>query len=206
MLRVLLAAMAGAVAGPALIKIIAGYTDPHARPPATAVVATAAGVFAVLACRVTAPLALVAFCWVAALGIALGFVDGALHRLPDRLTIPAFAGALAFLAADAFLRERSTALGSAVLSGLALAGFYVVLVGINPAGMGAGDAKLALSVGTVLGWLGGAVAFLGALAGFTLASAYAVMLLSRGRISRRDRLAHGPFMLLGALLAIVATG
>jgi leader peptidase (prepilin peptidase)/N-methyltransferase len=203
MLRVLLASAAGFVAGPALIKLISWY----ARPPATVfVAATAAGVFALLACRITAPLALAAFCWVAALGIVLGFVDAALHRLPDLLTMPAFAGALAFLAADALARERPITLGSALLSGLAMAGFYAVLVLINPAGMGAGDAKLALSVGTVLGWLGGVVAFLGVLAGFTLASAYAVMLLSRGRISRRDRLAHGPFMLLGALLAIAVAG
>jgi leader peptidase (prepilin peptidase)/N-methyltransferase len=206
MLRVLLAAVAGVAAGPVLVKTISGYTARYAPRPATGMVAlTAMAVFALLACRVTAPLALAAFCWVAALGIVLGFVDGALHRLPDRLTMPAFGGALAFLAADALLRERPTALGSAVLSGLAMAGFYVVLVLINPAGMGAGDAKLALSVGTVLGWLGGAVAFLGALAGFTLASAYAVMLLSFGRISRRDRLAHGPFMLLGALLAVACS-
>ncbi|MCW2640303.1 MAG: prepilin peptidase [Dactylosporangium sp.] len=202
MLRVLLASAAGFVAGPVLIKLISWY----ARPPATVVVAaTAAGVFALLACRITAPLALAAFCWVAALGIVLGFVDAALRRLPDLLTMPAFAGALTFLAVDALARERPTILGSAVLSGLAMAGFYTVLVLINPAGMGAGDAKLALSVGTVLGWLGGVVAFLGVLAGFTLASTYAVMLLSRRRISRRDRLAHGPFMLLGALLAIVCS-
>jgi leader peptidase (prepilin peptidase)/N-methyltransferase len=202
MLRVLLAATAGAAAVPVLLKIISAYV----RPPATGVVtATVTGLFALLACRVTAPLALAAFCWVAAAGIVLGFVDAALHRLPDRLTMPAFAGALALLATDALLHARLTALGSAVLSGLAMALFYAVLVLINPAGMGAGDAKLALSVGAVLGWLGGTVAFLGALAGFALASGYAVTLLVRGRISRRDRLAHGPFMLLGALLAIACS-
>jgi leader peptidase (prepilin peptidase)/N-methyltransferase len=203
MLRVLLAAAAGAVAGPVLGKTIQVY----ARPPATGVVtALACGVFALLACRVTAPLALAGFCWLGAVGIVLGFVDAALHRLPDRLTMPAFAGALTLLAADALARDRLAALGSAVLSGLALAAFYAVLVLINPAGMGAGDAKLALGVGTVLGWLGGDVAFLGALTALLLASAYAVILLGARRISRTDRLAHGPFMLLGALLAIAVTG
>jgi leader peptidase (prepilin peptidase)/N-methyltransferase len=200
MLRVLLAAAAGTAVAPLLVKIISGY----ARPPAAGrVTVTAAAVFAVLASRVTGPLPLLACCWVAALGIVLGFVDVALRRLPDRLTLPAFAGALALLAADAFADGRLTALGSAMLTALALAGGYAVLVLINPAGMGAGDVKLALAVGTVLGWLGYGVAYLGALAGFALAAGYAVVLLTRGRISRRDPVPHGPFMLLGALLAIV---
>lgn len=203
MLRVLIAAAAGAVAAPILVKVISGY----ARPPATGVVAaTAAGVFALLAYRAPASLGLVALCWIAALGIVLGFVDVALHRLPDRLTVPAFAGALAVLAADALVADRLPALASAVLSGLAMAGLYAGLVLVNPTGMGAGDAKLALGVGTGLGWLGADVAFLGALAGMALASGYAVVLLRLGRIDRRDRFAHGPFMLLGALLAIVVGG
>jgi leader peptidase (prepilin peptidase)/N-methyltransferase len=203
MLRVLLAAAAGTAVAPLLVKIISGY----ARPPAAGVVTlTAAVVFGLLAGRVTAPLPLAACCWVAALGIALGFVDVALRRLPDRLTMPAFAGALVLLAADALLGGRLSALGAAVFTALALAGGYAVLVLINPAGMGAGDAKLALAVGTMLGWLGYGVAYLGTLAGFALSSGYAVVLLSRGRISRRDPVPHGPFMLLGALLAIVVAG
>jgi leader peptidase (prepilin peptidase)/N-methyltransferase len=203
MLRVLLAAAAGVAVGPLLERSIRRYT----RPPATGVVTvTAAAVFALLASRVTAPLALVAFCWVAAVGVVLGFVDAALRRLPDRLTLPAYAGVLALLTADALARGRPAALGPPVLSGAATAFFYAVLILINPAGMGAGDAKLALSLGTVLGWLGGTVAFLGVLAGLLLASAYAVMALISHRISRRDHLAYGPFMLLGALLAIVVTG
>jgi leader peptidase (prepilin peptidase)/N-methyltransferase len=200
MLRTLLAAAAGLAAGPPLCRCIAVY----ARPPATAVVAaTAAAVFAVLACRVTSGPAVVASCWVAAVGVVLGFVDAARHRLPDRLTMAAFAGAIALLAADVLLGGRLATFGTAVLSGLAMAAFYAALVVINPTGMGAGDAKLALSLGTVLGWLGVGTAFLGGLAGLLLASAYALILLASGRISRTDRLAHGPFMLLGALLAIV---
>ncbi|NJC68874.1 prepilin peptidase [Planosporangium thailandense] len=203
MLRVLLAAVAGVALGPSLSKIISAYS----RPPATALVgATAAGAFALLAVKVTAPLALAGFCWVAGAGVALGYVDAARHRLPDRLTAPALAGALAFLGSDALVAGRPAALCPAVLSGLAVGGFYALLVLLNPTGMGAGDAKLAVSVGTVLGWLGYPVAFLGVLAGFALAAAYAAFLVGRGRISRRGRLAHGPFMLLGALLAIVGAG
>jgi leader peptidase (prepilin peptidase)/N-methyltransferase len=194
MLRVLIAVAAGSAVAPALRKTIRGYRQP---PALLAVAAPVAVVFALLAWRVIAPLALLAACWVAALGIAAGSVDLAVRRLPDRFTLPAFAGALAILAVDG----QPGRLAGAVLAGLATAAFYATLVLINPAGMGAGDAKLALSLGTVLGWLGGGVAFLGALAGLVLAAGYALSLLVLGRIRRDDPLPHGPPMLLGALLA-----
>jgi leader peptidase (prepilin peptidase) / N-methyltransferase len=196
MLRVLIAVAAGSAVVPALQKTIRGYR----RPPAPlAVAAPVVGVFALLAWRVTTPLALLAACWVAAFGIAAGSVDLAVRRLPDRFTLPAFAGALAILSVD----RQPSRLAGAALAGLAMAAFYAALVLINPAGMGAGDAKLALSLGTVLGWLGGGVAFRGALAGLVLAAGYALSLLVLGRIRRDDPLPHGPSMLLGALLAVL---
>ncbi|MGC9667050.1 prepilin peptidase [Planosporangium sp. 12N6] len=203
MLRIVLTAAAGAAVGPLLHRCIAGY----ARPPAAVLVtAAAAAAFGLLAYRLPAGPALAAFCWVAALGVVLGFVDAATHRLPDRLTMAAFAGALPLLGVQALHGDRLAAFGTAVLSGLALSGFYATLVLMNPAGMGPGDAKLALSLGTVLGWLGGPVVLLGALAGLVLAAGYALVLLTARRISRDERLAHGPFMLVGALLAVVLTG
>jgi leader peptidase (prepilin peptidase) / N-methyltransferase len=199
----LLAAGAGGAVARVLRRPIRGYRKPPAR---LAVGASMTGVFALLAWRVPAPLPLLAYCWVAALGLAAGFVDGAVHRLPDRFTLPAFAGALAVLTVDALLTGRFAALGTAVLSGLAAAAFYAGLVLVNPAGMGAGDAKLALSLGTVLGWLGGRVAVAGVVAGITISVGYAMYLLIRRRVGRRDPLPHGPAMLLGALLAIVVAG
>jgi leader peptidase (prepilin peptidase) / N-methyltransferase len=200
MLRVLIAAAAGTAVAPALWKTIRGYRQP---PALIAVAGPVAGVFALLAWRVTAPLALLAACWVAALGIAAGLVDLAAHRLPDRFTLPAFTGALAILTVEALGSGRPGRLAGATLAGLAMAAFYAALVLINPAGMGAGDAKLALSLGTVLGWLGGPVAFLGTLAGLLLAAGYALTLLALGRIRRDDPLPHGPAMLFGALLAVL---
>lgn len=200
MLRVLIAAAAGTAVAPALQKTIRGYRQP---PALLAVAASVAVVFALLAWRVTAPLALLAACWVAALGIAAGSVDLAVRRLPDRFTLPAFAGALIALGIEAISSGRLGRLAGAALAGLATAAFYAVLVLINPAGMGAGDAKLALGLGTVLGWLGGAVALVGALAGLLLAAGYALILLALGRIRRDDPLPHGPTMLLGALLAVL---
>ena len=63
-------------------------------PPPGTVEVLAASLLALLAWRVADPLALAAFAWLAALGVILAFVDVAVHRLPDRLTLAAFTGTL----------------------------------------------------------------------------------------------------------------
>ena len=56
----------------------------------------------------------------------------------------------------------------ALLGGLALAGFYLLLMIISPSGMSLGDVKLAASLGTLLAWFGWRVLIAGGAAGFLL--------------------------------------
>jgi leader peptidase (prepilin peptidase) / N-methyltransferase len=77
--------------------------------------------------------------------------------------------------------------------GIALSGFYLVLTVIRPSGMGRKDAKLAASIGLVLGWTSWQALFTGTFAGFILAT---------HRAGRTSQLPLGPFILLGALAAI----
>jgi leader peptidase (prepilin peptidase)/N-methyltransferase len=93
----------------------------------------------------------------------------------------------------------------ALACGLALGAFYFVIVFVSPRGMGLGDAKLAMLVGLVSGWFGVRAAVLAVVAGVLYAGAAAIVLVLTRRASRADRLAYGPFMLLGALTAIVLT-
>jgi leader peptidase (prepilin peptidase) / N-methyltransferase len=162
--------------------------------------------FALLALVGGSPLVAAAFWWVAAAGVALAFVDVAVHRLPDRLTLSAYAGALVLLGAAALVDDRLRGFGLAVLYGLAMAFCYLVLVLAYPSGMGLGDAKLALVLGLALGWFGGVVVVLGAAAGLLLAGLYAVVLLALRRVGRKDAIAHGPAMLLGALAVVLLVG
>jgi leader peptidase (prepilin peptidase)/N-methyltransferase len=141
--------------------------------------------------------------WVAALGVALVFVDLAVHRLPDQLTYAAAVGALALLAVGALVGGEPGRVVGAALGGLGLAGFYFGLVLLYPAGMGLGDVKLALSLGTVLGWFGWVMVVFGGAAGFLLAGLTATVLLALRRVGRKSQLAHGPFMLLGTLLTLL---
>lgn len=175
-------------------------------PPPYTVELAAAAVLALLAWRIDRPLPLLAFSWVFLLGIALSFVDAAVHRLPDRLTLPAAAGGLALLGAAAVVEGRAGRLAVAVICALGVAAVYLVLVLVNPAGMGLGDAKTALSTGLVTGWFGWSAAVSGAMAGFILAGGYAVVVLLAGRAGPKDDIPHGPFMLLGAFAAVLLFG
>ncbi|WP_117209914.1 prepilin peptidase [Allorhizocola rhizosphaerae] len=157
------------------------------------------GVLGLLAWRVRDPVALVAFAWIAVIGVALAFIDLAVHRLPNALTLSAFLGGAVLLA----LAGEPRRLGIALLCSLGMTACYLMLSLMNPSGMGLGDGKLALSLGLALGWFGGMVTLYGAVAGFLLAGLYALVMLALGRVTRKDSIAHGPFMLLGALAALV---
>lgn len=172
-------------------------------PPPGAVEAVTALVLAVLAWRIPAPLPLLALCWVATVGVTLAFIDISVHRLPDRLTLAAFAGAFGLLGAAALAGGQLGQFRTALVCALAVAGFYLVLVLISPAGMGLGDGKAAFSIGIATGWFGWTVAFLGTAAGFLFAGLYAAALLVLRRAGRKDHIPHGPFMFAGALTAVL---
>lgn len=168
--------------------------------PRAGVVELVAGtVTGVLGLAAAAPL-VVPLWWAGMVGVALSFVDVAVHRLPDRLTGALFAGSLVGLAGVAAGQGQWARLGWAVLWAIAAAAAYFVLVLIAPAAMGLGDAKLALGLGLVLGWFGGVAVLLGIAAGLLINGVLGVGLLLGRRVGRKDELAHGPSMLAGALL------
>lgn len=171
-------------------------------PPPGVVEVVAAAALAVVAWRVREPLPLLAVAWVALFSVVLAHVDAVVRRLPDRLTLPAAGGALILFGLSAVVDGEYRRLASAVACALALAAFYLLLVLISPNGMGLGDAKAALPVGLVAGWFGWGVAVAAAMAGFLLAGLYATALLVLRRAGRKDHIAHGPFLLLGAFVAV----
>jgi len=178
---------------------------PHCRhrigPRATVVEAVTVSAVALLAWTVNDPLVLSAFLVFAVAGGALAFIDLAVRRLPDRLTVPAFTVAATLLAIDAIWHHRLAdgvgAFGGAVAS----AGFYLLLAFI--AGGGMGDVKLALGTGLLLGWHGWAAVLLGVTAGFALTALFAAAMVLAGRLKRGDHLAHGPGMLAATLAVTV---
>ncbi|GAA4229636.1 leader peptidase (prepilin peptidase)/N-methyltransferase [Streptosporangium album] len=147
---------------------------------------------------------LAAYGWLAVVTVALVFVDAAVHRLPDRLTLSAYLGTAALLTVTALSGGRFDDLLRAGLGGLALAAFYLTLFLINPAGMGLGDVKFAAALGTALGWLGWDTLVAGAFLGFVAGGLYGVALVILRRAGRKSEIPFGPFMAVGAFAAILA--
>jgi leader peptidase (prepilin peptidase)/N-methyltransferase len=173
---------------------------PACGPPLLAVALPSALLLGALAARVHPGLVLAAVCWLAACAVPLAFIDAAVHRLPDVLTIPAYLGLVALL----LPAGPWPVLLRAVLGGLALAGFYLAFLLISPSAPGLGDVKLAASLGTVLTWFGWRTLIAGGFAGFLLAGASGVVLLASRRATRKQQIPFGPFMIIGAFLVLLA--
>jgi leader peptidase (prepilin peptidase) / N-methyltransferase len=154
-----------------------------------------------LAWTVHDPLVLAAFLVFAVAGTALAFIDLAVHRLPDRLTLPAFTAAATLLVVDAAWQHRLGDIAAALAGAAGSAGVYLVLALI--AGGGAGDVKLALGTGLVLGWHGLAAVLLGVVAGFAFTSLCAAVMVAARRLKRGDHIAHGSGMLAAALVVTI---
>lgn len=159
--------------------------------------------WALLAAARGLSLDLLAYLLVAALGVAMAYIDVREHRLPDWLTYPAVMGSAGLLLLPAAITGEWGAYGRAWLGALALtAGFFVLAV-VRPTDLGMGDVKLAASLGLLLGWIGWAHVVLGAFASFLLGGLYSIALLATRRAGRRSEIPFGPFMLAGALVTVV---
>ncbi|MFF4283558.1 prepilin peptidase [Streptomyces kronopolitis] len=192
-------------AGPTVLRLLSSGCEncrgqlldaPWWLPPA----ATAAAFAAVAAGDATGWYAAAQY-WIAFLGTALLLVDSAVQRLPDALTAPAAVGTLVLLAGAAAEGEPGSlprAVAVAVAAGVLFTAFAL-------GSMGLGDAKLAVSLGALLGWRSWQAAWAGLVLAFTLGALFAVFLLLVQRRSRKSTLALGPALIIGTL-AVLATG
>jgi prepilin signal peptidase PulO-like enzyme (type II secretory pathway) len=118
------------------------------------------------------------------------------HRLiPNRVVLPAAAVVLALQIAiypDRSIEWLAAAAGAA--------GFFLLTCLVCPAGLGMGDVKLALLLGAALG-----TNVVGALLVGTLTAAVfgGVLLLLNGSEARKRTIAFGPFLALGAIVALL---
>lgn len=153
------------------------------------------------------PWAVVALAGWAAAAIPLSFVDLAVHRLPDRLTLPAAAWVLAWLGVAALAGGTGAAWVRAALAALVCGlGFLLVTLITRARGFGEGDAKLALGAGALLGWLGWSAVLTGLFLAFVASGLVAAALLVTRRVSRRDSLPFGPFLAAGTLVTLAWAG
>jgi leader peptidase (prepilin peptidase) / N-methyltransferase len=175
---------------------------PWARRRPHAVLAVLAGAGA--AALAQSPAEVVAYGVLALACSLLVVIDLAVYRLPDAIVLPSYPLLFLALAVAAGTGGGWARLGrAAVAAGLLLA-MYLVLVLINPSGLGLGDVKLAGLLGAFLGWLGWQQVLLGTLAAFGCSAVVAVLLLATRRATRKSEFPFGPWMIAGALIGAVA--
>jgi len=161
--------------------------------------------FAGFAIRFGAHVELVAYLYLAAVGLALAMIDFDHKRLPDVLTLPSYPVAIVLLGLAAVLDHRGhTPFVRALLAGAALYAFYEVIGFIQPRGMGGGDIKLSGVLGLYLGWLGWGELVVGAFAAFLIGAVVSIALVLFAGAGRKTKVPFGPFMLLGTLVGIYA--
>lgn len=184
-------AVVGVVVGWAMRRLLTRLARSGPIPPGWCEVGSAAAGALVTAMAGPNP-ALLALAW---WSVALAVIDLHERRLPDALTLTGAVAAMTFAA----VTGRG---GAAVLGALTLFVLYLLVHLARPAALGGGDVKLAIPIGAMTGAAGPPTWLLAAIlaAATTAVAGLAALALRR----RGARIAHGPAMCAGAVLALVA--
>jgi len=141
--------------------------------------------------------------YLAPVGVALAVIDWRTRLLPTKLIAPSYAIVALLAAAAAWQQGDWQHLVMAGWGWLVAGGTFFALWFIYPKGMGYGDVRLSGILGIALGWLGWSELLTGVYAGFLLGGVGG-LLLSVLRIVDRKAYPFGPFMLVGALVGVLA--
>lgn len=160
--------------------------------------------FAGFALKLGLHVELLAYLYLAAVGVALAMIDFDHKRLPDALTLPSYPVAIALFAAAGAVDGHWWPFERALIGMAALFAFYDVVAFIAPRGMGGGDVKLSGVIGLYLGWLGWGELAVGAFAAFVIGGLVGIGLMLFAGAGRKTKVPFGPFMLLGGLVGIYA--
>jgi len=135
---------------------------------------------------------LVAWAFIAAM-VAVAFIDYDHMIIPNKIVLPgAVLGLVASVAIDP--QQWWVYLAGSV----GAAAFMFILVMVWPGGMGSGDIKMALFMGAVLG----AHVIVALFAAFLFGSIAGIYIIVVRKGSRKARIPFGPYLALGAVLAV----
>ena len=133
-------------------------------------------------------------------GIQLSIIDFKSHRLPNQLVGWFVAveilimGITGWMASD--FARLPTALGIAATTMIS----YVLLYLVSRGSLGMGDVKFAFPLGLCVGWYSADQWLVAIFVSFLIAGLVAVIGLATKRITRKSRLAFGPYMFAGTLI------
>ena len=136
-------------------------------------------------------------------GAQLSIIDFKSHRLPNKLvgwftaTEILIMAVISWMASD--FDRFGTALGIAGVTTIV----YLLLYLVSRGSLGMGDVKFAFPLGLCVGWYSANQWLVAIFISFLIAGLVAVIGLVTKRITRKSRLAFGPYMFLGTFLVCV---
>jgi leader peptidase (prepilin peptidase)/N-methyltransferase len=166
------------------------------------VIATCASLYAAVANRFSHDLTALTFGVLVGAGMWLTLIDIDTHLLPRRIVYRTTALVMPLLIVCAFFDDAGSVLGMFV-GGFALWMVMRVLEVLARGGLGGGDVALAGLLGMYLGWISYEALVIGLVTAFMVGGVFALLLLITRRANRTTRFAFGPFLIVGALVAVL---
>ena len=137
-----------------------------------------------------------------AMCIEQSIIDYATHRLPRGVTFRAAIVGGPLLALAAINHDDNGRIGVMFASFVVTLVIFALLSALSKGGIGGGDVRLAPVLAMFLGWLGASHVYIGLAGGFILGGVFAVGMLITRRASKSTRIAFGPFLCIGAVMAL----
>lgn len=157
--------------------------------------------FSLIALRCSTSSELLAHSVFVAVAVLLALVDILVQQLPRSLIWPTCLAMTGMLAIEAIRSGDVTDILRAISAAIALTGAYLAIAIASRGGLGAGDVRLAVLVGGVLGWHSWSAVIDGVVLGFISTGVVAVLYAAGRRMPAA--LPHGPGMLAGAFVALL---
>jgi leader peptidase (prepilin peptidase) / N-methyltransferase len=200
--------LVGLGAGAALTTLAPRAAAPSANgrsctPRGVLAAVVTATLFALLAWRIGTTPDLLAYSWLAAIGVLLAITDWTAGQLPTKLIVPGYLVLIVLLAISAALDHRLYPLVRSVGGMVALLVFYGVLYLVFAGQLGGGDLRLGGLLGLALGWAGWTALLSGTLLGWSAAAVSLLVLRMTRRTPHDGYIRLGPFLLAGALAALL---
>ena len=137
-----------------------------------------------------------------AMCIEQSIIDYTTHRLPRGVTFRAAIIGGPLLALAAINHDDNGRIGVMFASFIVTLVLFAFLTAISKGGIGGGDVRLAPILAMFLGWLGASHVYIGLGIGFILGGVVATGMLVTRRASTSTRIAFGPFLCIGAVIAV----
>ncbi|MFC2177090.1 prepilin peptidase [Actinomycetota bacterium] len=145
-----------------------------------------------------------AYLWFVGVTVALTLTDLDHKLIPNRILFPSSIAGAILLGVGALIDGEAASFGRALLGATAYFVSLLVVALIAKGGFGFGDVKLAWFLGLYAAYLGWGELLVAIFMPFAIGGVASILLLVTRIKGRKDAIPFGPYMVIGAYLAVVA--